>query len=113
MDDKSGVVDAVAGTGVEHDVSVEVDLQQAGRGDLVVHHAVGVDEEVPFLAGHARRDVVIDKVIHAVVVDEAIAGGEIDARFPFGGRDAAAHRLDLQEGQIAHPSIMRRVTPAA
>ena len=63
-------------------VAVEVDLHQARGGDLVVGHAVGVDEEVAFLAGHARRDVVVDQIVHAVVVDQAVARREIDARLP-------------------------------
>ena len=65
VDHEAGVVDAVAGARVLHHVAVEVDLHQARRGDLVVGHAVGVDQEVAFLAGHARRDVVVDEVVHA------------------------------------------------
>jgi hypothetical protein len=51
VDDEAGVVDAVAGARVLHHLAVEIDLHQARRGDLVVGHAVGVDQEVAFLAG--------------------------------------------------------------
>src|SRR5690606_21073899 len=60
VDDEARLVDAVAGPRVLHHVAVEVDLDQARGRDLVVGHAVGVDEEVTLLAGHARRDVVVD-----------------------------------------------------
>ena len=112
VDYEAGLVDAVAGAGVEHHVAFEVNLHQARRGDLVVHQAIGVDEEMPFFARHAGRDVVIDEVVHPVVVDEPVAGGKIDTRAPFIGRYALAHRLDLEEGDLAHLPIMRRVTAA-
>src|SRR3954469_11823115 len=106
MDDEPGMVDAVAGAGVLHHLSVAVDLDQARGGDLVVGHAVGVDEEVPFLARDVRRDVVVDQVVHPVVVHQAVARGEVYARFPLLGRDPLAHRRHLQFGEIAHGRIM-------
>ena len=61
-----------------------VDLDQARRGDLLVHHPVGIDQEGARLARHARRDVVGHHVGHAVEIDQPVAGGEVDARLPLG-----------------------------
>ena len=66
-----------------HDPAIEINLYQARGGDFVIGHAVRVDEEMAFLARHARRDVVVDEVVHAEMMDQAVAGGEVHARVPF------------------------------
>ena len=76
-------VDAVVRIGVGDDLAVEIDLDQRGRGDLLVHHAERIDQEMLLVARHARRDVVEVQVGHPVEIDEPIAGGEIDAGLPF------------------------------
>ncbi|MNI58857.1 hypothetical protein D3C73_1139880 [compost metagenome] len=60
MNGEAGGVDVVFR--IHHLVAVQVDLDQAGRGDLVEHHAVGVDQEM-LGAGHLGGDVREDQVI--------------------------------------------------
>jgi hypothetical protein len=100
VDHVTRFVDAVVGVGLPDDLALDVDLHQARRRDLLVEHAVEVDEQVILAAGDARRDVVVDEVGHPVFVHEAIAGGEVDARLPFLGRNLAADRLEV--GRIVH-----------
>ena len=64
--------------------AVGVDLHEARRGDLVEEHPVGIDEEVVRGARQARRDVREDQVVPPEERDEAIAGGQIDAKPAFG-----------------------------
>ena len=102
VDHVAGFVDAVVGVGLPDDVALYVDLDQARGGDLLVDHAVEVDEEMILRARDARRDVIVDQVGHAVLVDQAIAGGEIDACLPFFRRDLCADRLEV--GRVIHGS---------
>ena len=51
-------------------VALLVDLDQAGGGDLVEEHAVGVDQEMILRSRHARRDVRVHEVFPAEVRDE-------------------------------------------
>ncbi len=44
------------------------------------------------LAGHARRNVGVDQVGHAEVRDQAVAGGEVNTRLPFGIGHAPLYR---------------------
>jgi hypothetical protein len=66
-------------------VALGVDLDEGRRGDLVEQQTVGIDEELVVVPRHARRNVVIDQVVHAEPGDHAIAGGELDADLPFAG----------------------------
>ena len=81
VDHIAGVVDAVVGVGLADDVAVDIDLDQARRGDLLVEQPVEIDQQV-LGAGNARRDVVVDQVGHAVGIDQPVAGREIDPGLP-------------------------------
>ena len=59
--------------------AVEGHLDEAGRGDLAEHPAVGVDQEVVFRTGHARRDVGEDQIVPAVQRHQSVAGSQVDA----------------------------------
>ena len=96
MDGEAGRVDAVIAPGKL--VAVEVDLDQARRGDLVEHQSVGVDQEVMVRPRHPRGDVGIDQIVPAIQCDEAIAGGEIDALCPLGLRHVGGHFLEARFG---------------
>ncbi len=96
MDDEGGDIDAVRR--VVELVAFGVDLHEGRRGDLVEQQAVGVDKELVFTPRHARRNVVVDQVVHAEPGDHAIAGGELDAGLPFGGIDFARRG----RGRLAH-----------
>ena len=90
MDDVAGRVDRIVVFGLQHGIAVEIDLDQARGRDLLVQHAVGIDEDVVLGLGHARGDVVVDEVGHAVERHQPVAGGQIDARLPFLGRHLLA-----------------------
>jgi hypothetical protein len=100
MDHVTGFVDAVVGIRLPNNRALDVDLDQARGGDLFVEHAVEIDQQMVFAARDTRGDVVVDEVGHAVLVDQAIAGGEIDARLPLLGRDLRADRLEV--GRVIH-----------
>src|ERR1700679_339827 len=75
-------------------LAFEIDLDQAGGGDLLEHQPVGVDEEVMLRAWDARGNVGEDEIVPAVERDQSIAGREIDADggFDIGNRiDVSVH----------------------
>ncbi|KAG0923630.1 hypothetical protein G6F31_019432 [Rhizopus arrhizus] len=83
MDHIAGRIDAVTGGRRAEDIAGQIDLDQAGRGDFVIHHAVGVDQQVIVRAGDARGDMVVDQVAHSEVRHQPVAGGQLDAGVPF------------------------------
>ena len=69
VDHVAGLVDAVvqiAEVGGGENAAVMAHLDQAGGRDLLVHHAVCVDEKGTVFTGHARRNMVGHHVGHAV-----------------------------------------------
>ena len=46
-----------------------------------------LDEEFALLAGHAHGRVIVDDVAPAVMGDQPVGGGEVDAGLPFRRRD--------------------------
>ena len=66
----------------------EVDLDQVRRAHLRVVQAERVDQVVPVLVRHAQRDVVVDQLGPAEVVEDAVRGGELHAGVPLGGAEA-------------------------
>ena len=86
-----GTVDGVARridfVGAVHQfVAGLIDLDQAGRGDLVEHQPIRVDQEI-IGARHLGRDMGEDQVIPAMQRHQAIAGRQVDAGLPFGSAD--------------------------
>ena len=51
---------------------------------------------------HARSDVVVDEIGHAVAIGQPVARGEVDARLPFLGADLLADRTEA--GLVVHRS---------
>jgi len=92
VDDVSRSVHRIAVIGFLDDVARQVDLDQARGGDLLVEHPVAADQDVVLGTRHARGDVVVDQVRHAVLRHQAIAGGKIDAHLPLGRAHPLAHR---------------------
>jgi hypothetical protein len=86
MDREPGRVDGMAARSDRR--AVDVDLDQARRGDLLEHHVVGVDQEMMLRPRHACRQMREDQIVPAVKGDQPIGGGKVDARLPF----AWAHR---------------------
>ncbi len=85
VDGETGRVDVVIA--VVELVTFLIHPHQAGGGDLVEHHAVGVDQEMMLVAGDAGGKVGKDKIIPAVQGNEPVGGGEIHAQLPFFGAD--------------------------
>ena len=90
VNDIAGKVDAVIGIGLGNDVALDVDFDEARCRDFLVEKAVKIDQQM-LGAGNARRDMVVDKVGHAVGIDQPIASGEIDPSLPFLCGDFVAH----------------------
>jgi hypothetical protein len=87
----NGAVDHEAGLvhfslGVVHLVAVQVDLHQRRRRHFRKQQPVRVDQKVMLRPRHARRDVVVDEVVHAEVRHQPVAGGELHAQLGFGLR---------------------------
>jgi hypothetical protein len=102
VDHEAGLVDAVAGAGIEHQPAVEVDFHEARGGDFLVGVSIGVDEEVTLLAGHAARDVVVDQVVHAEQRDQPVAGRDVHAHRPLFGTYPVSWRYRFRLRKIAH-----------
>jgi hypothetical protein len=89
---------------VAHFVSLHVDFDQAGSGDLIEHHAVGIDEKVEFGSRHAGGDVGEDQVIPMEMRDQPIGGSQVDANCPLFRREAgggvAGGRNGFQHGAL-------------
>src|SRR5215470_5871702 len=104
VDHEAGVVHLVGR--VVEDFSVAVDLDQVRCSDLFVQQSVRIDEKLILRARHAYRDVVVDHVRPAVMRDQPISGGELDARLPLLVADLLAarrHFMDFCDGHGALP----------
>jgi hypothetical protein len=75
--------------GLRQLVAVQVDLHQAAGRDLVKHQAIRVDQKVVLGAGEPGADVGVDQVAPAIVRNQPVGGGQIDAQLPFFGADLA------------------------
>jgi len=98
-------VDAVIGVWLPNDVALQVDLHQARRGDFLIKQAIEVDEQV-LGAGNTSGDMIVDEIRHSVVVDQPVAGGEVDPGLPFLRRDIVADRSEV--GRIVHGHFLWR-----
>ena len=75
-----------------HDlVAVEIDLHQAGRGDLVEGHPVRVDQEMMLAARNAGREMREYEIVPAEMRDQPIGGRERHALLPFFGGDQVTY----------------------
>jgi hypothetical protein len=83
MDREAGRVDGIGG--FRHRLTRKINLDQTAGGNLLEHHPVGIDQEMMFGTGDARRNMGEDQVIPAVEGDEPVTGGQIDADRRFGG----------------------------
>ena len=82
VDDKAGGVDLLIL--IADDLAVGVDFDEVGGSDFIEAVTVGIDEEVMVWTGDADGGVSPDQFIPAVVVDDAVGGGELGAEFSFG-----------------------------
>jgi hypothetical protein len=91
VDDEASAADPVfAGDQV---VPVPVDLQQIRRADLVVAHAVGIDQQIALGTGQAHRDEVVDQKIPMEVMHQPECSGELNPEVPLGVVDGIAIEL--------------------
>src|SRR3546814_19862522 len=61
-------------------IAFKIDLDEAGSGDFLVQHAVGVDQKRLFLAWHSHRDMIRHHIGHAVKLDKPITGNQVEAK---------------------------------
>ena len=73
------------------EVVVHVDLDQVGGGDLGPQQLVLLHQELARLARHPHGAVVVDDVVPAVMGDQPVGRGQIDARLPLVGRHACGY----------------------
>ena len=73
-------------------VALEIVLDQRRGGHLAEHVLVALDQHVLRLTGHPQAEVVVGHVVDAVVGEDAVPGGELDPRLPFGGARLQARR---------------------
>ena len=92
MDHRACAVDAIAQAtkirAAEH-FAGKVDFKQARGSDFFVHHAVRVDQKHTFFARDASGNMIGNHVRQAIHINQAVTGGQIDARLPFSLRDFA------------------------
>src|SRR5215510_6830735 len=69
------------------EIAVEIDLDEVRSGHLLEQQPETVEQEPTGLARNARRNVGVDQVGPAEMLDQPVARGEIDALLPFGGID--------------------------
>jgi len=100
VNDKTGAVHLIGR--LVQNVAVDVGLDQVRGGDLLVEKAIGVDQELILRARHAQRDVIVDQMRPAIVRDQPIGGGKIDARLPFLVADPLAQRGNLVNPDDCH-----------
>ena len=103
MDDQATAA-ALRRVGGKDGVALEVVLDQRGGGHLAEHVLVTLDQHVLRLAGHPQAEVVVGHVVDAVVGEDAVPGGKLDARLPFGGARLQANRRSGCGGLRGHGS---------
>ncbi|MNN59054.1 hypothetical protein D3C81_1741420 [compost metagenome] len=112
VDGEAGLVGLVAR--LAQLVAVEVDLQQAGGGDLVECQAERVDQELVVAPRHAHGDVVGDQVAPAEQLDQSIGGGQVDTRLPFQGIQVFSHCMaPRRRCSCSHSVPTQRITCCA
>jgi hypothetical protein len=65
-------------------VAINVDLDQAGSGDLTKVHAIRIDQKSAFFVRHLHRNVVKHQFVPTEHRKNAIAGRKLLTRGPFG-----------------------------
>src|ERR1700754_3474337 len=80
---EAGGIDVVSGV---HDLlAVEIDFDKTRGGHFIEQHAIWIQQEMVFGAGHTGRKVSEDEIVPSVESDKAICGSKIDTSLPFFG----------------------------
>jgi len=98
VDGQAGGIDGIGR--LADDRAVLIDLHEVGCGYLLEGEAEGIDKEVMVGPGHARRYVIVDELVPAFALRQAIAGGELDPCLAF----RFAHRR-IAEAARAHRDV--------
>src|SRR5262249_18318421 len=113
VDDEAGRVRLVSAA-VADDVPLQVDLDEAGRGDLVEPQAERVDQEVVAGPGDPRGDVGVHEAVPAEQGAPLVAGGKGAphrrlgrAAFPGLGQVAGVQPEVCVDGGLAHAALLR------
>ena len=69
------------------EIVVHAHLDEVRRRHFGIEELVPLDEELTVFAGHAHGGMIVDDIVPAVMRDQPIDGGEVNACLPFCGRD--------------------------
>src|SRR5450755_2872439 len=81
-------------------------LDQDRRSNLLVQHAVGIDEKSIVLSRYSGRNMVGHHVGHAVQRDKTVASREMDARLPFRVGTAVPHGAQTKADGVGHSAYL-------
>ena len=88
--------------GLQQRSPLDIDLDEARRGDFLVQHAIRIDQILIIMPRDLCTDVVIDQVGHSVERHQAIARREIDPRRPLLFSHGGPDILDGANFGLAH-----------
>src|SRR5215472_9254546 len=87
VNDEAGFVHG--SIGLLYQIAVEIDLDEIGGCHLVEQQPEAIEQKMPGNARNPRRNVGVDQIGPAEMLDEPVARREIDALLPFSGIDVA------------------------
>ena len=85
-------------------VAIEIVFDQRRGGHLAEHFRVALYQHVLRLTRYPQAEVVIGHVVDAVVGEDAVPGGKLDPRLPFGSARPQANRRGNFGGSHGHGS---------
>ena len=109
VNDESGPVHG--GIGLIDQVAVEIDLDEVGGGHLVEQQPEAVEQKVAGLVRDARRNVRIDQIGPAEMLDQTVTGRELDALSSHS--DVEAELAALKAGGSGTPQALGTGTAGA
>ena len=113
MQIEAGHVDVVAVIGLQQRPALDIDLDEARRGDFLVQHAVRIDQILVVMPRDLCADMVVDQVGHAIERHQAIARREIDPRRPLLFPHSSPDILDGANFGLTHITHRDRGSPNA
>ena len=114
MNDKAGTIDAESRQ-VFDDVAILVDLDQAGRRDLIEHQTVRIDQHV-LAAGHPGSEMRKDQVGPAKLRCKLVSRCKIATNLPLFITDACAQTTGVNGGKTGlgvHDTSSEQLADAA
>ena len=111
MQIEAGDVDVVAMIGLQQGSPLDIDLDEARRGDFLVQHAIRIDQILVVMPRDLCTDVVVDQVGHSVERHQAIARREIDPGRPLLFPNGSADVVDGANFSLTHVACPQTRSP--